>query len=70
MNTSDVAKVLPPSQAEGNPLKIDGELAHDGAPVSGAIPFSGENIDLFLRLLERRLVQRGEGPNNSFRGGT
>ncbi len=53
MNTPDVAKVLPPSAVKGNrnPLKIDGELTGDGMCPSTAIPFKGENAELFLNLL-------------------
>ena len=69
MKAIDVAKDLALSGSEGNPLKIDGELSRDGLPTSGAVPFAGENINLFLRLLERSVVRRGE-EHNPVRGGT
>ncbi len=70
MNSSDVTKVLPPSRAEGNPLKIDGDLSLDGTCTSAAIPFKGENADLFIRLLDWRRAQRGTRASNPVDGGT
>lgn len=65
MKTIDVAKDLALPVSEGNPLKVDGELSRDGIPTSGAIPFRGENVDLFLRLLGLQLAQNAVAPDRS-----
>lgn len=59
MKTTDSGKGVPLPESERNPLQISGDLSAGPSCESGAIPFRGENVELFLRLLSRTAPPRG-----------